>query len=266
MLGAIIGDISGSRFEFDYGNLTKEFEFINNDCDYTDDSVMTVAIAEGIMNAGKMADDKTIYHEVEKAMIKWGRRYPYAGYGHNFDKWLKCKTPRPYNSYGNGSAMRVSSVAYYYESLARTIEAAKITAEITHNHPEGIKGATCTAAVIYLGRNGLSKEEILKYVLENYDYDLHETIEEMRARHEHVESCMDSLPKALRSFFVGNSYEDVVRNAISLGGDTDTLAAIAGAMAEGYYGNVGGYEEKAKAILPKDMWEIVERFKRETGK
>lgn len=263
MLGAIIGDIVGSRFEFDFGGLSKDFAFIAKDCVFTDDSVMTIAVAEGIMNAGRDADKKTIYLEVKKAMLKWGKKHPNAGYGHNFNKWLNSKYHKPYGSYGNGSAMRVSAVGHYYSSLERTVEVAKITAEITHNHREGIKGATCTAAVIYLGRTGHSKADILKYVLENYDYDLKESLVEMRKRHEHIESCMDSLPKALKSFFEGNSYEDVVRNAVSLGGDTDTIAAIAGAMAEGYYGSVDGYEQDARKFLTKDMWDVVERFRYE---
>ena len=143
--------------------------------------------------------------------------------------------PKPYGSWGNGSAMRVSAAGWLYGSMERTREVARWTAEVTHNHPEGIKGAECTAAVVYLSRTGRSKEEIRNYVIQEFGYDLHESLDELRRRHRHDESCMDSLPKALISFFEGNSYEDVVRNAVSLGGDTDTIAAIAGAMAEGFY-------------------------------
>ena len=258
MLGAIIGDISGSRFEFDYGNLTKEFEFINNDCDYTDDSVMTIAIAEGIMNAGKMADDKTIYHEVEKAMIKWGRRYPYAGYGHNFDKWLKCKTHRPYNSYGNGSAMRVSAVAYYYESLARTIEAARITAEITHNHPEGIKGAVAVAGAIYLARTGHSMDEIKEYIKNYYTIDF--TLDEIRDTYEFNEICQRTVPQALEAFFESMDYEDAIRNAISIGGDSDTIGAICGSIAEAYYGIPVNIRNQALSYLDDTLTLCLKQF------
>ena len=260
MLGAIIGDITGSRFEFDRGGKIKDFELFTNEDDFTDDTVMTIAVADGLMKAGIDADEDTVKENLIKSMQKWGRRYPYAGYGARFIHWVFSDNPEPYNSYGNGSAMRVSSTGWLYPTLERTLEVARWSAEVSHNHIEGIRGAECTAAVIYLGRTGKSKEKIKEYVLSHYDYDLSESLEELRNRHEHVETCMDSLPKALVSFFEGDSYEDVIRNAISLGGDTDTLGAIAGAMAEGYYGIPENIKEEAMDYIPEDMEEVIDCF------
>jgi len=261
MLGAIFGDVIGSRFEFDRGGKTKEFKLFTEEDEFTDDTAMTVAVAEALMNAGLDADADTIRQEVIRSMREWARKYPEAGYGGRFLKWLFfTNDPKPYNSFGNGSAMRVSAVGWLYDSLERTREVAKATADVTHNHPEGIKGAECTAAVMYLGRTGHSKEEIAEYVIKEFGYEFSETLDQMRLRHEHVESCQDSLPKALRSFMDGTSYEDVVRNAVSLGGDTDTLAAIAGAMAETFYGIPDEIMAEGIEFVPEDMMEVVERF------
>jgi len=235
MTGAVLGDIVGSRFEFDRGPWTKDFEFITWDCGFTDDTVMTIAIGEALMDAGKDADIETIKKECIKSMRKWGKKYPNAGYGARFIHWLRTDDPKPYGSYGNGSAMRVSAAGFLYDTLERTREVARATAEVSHNHPEGIKGAECTAAVMFLARTGATKKEIKEYVIKEFGYDLSKTVDELRPLHRHDESCMDSLPKALVSFLEGKSYEDVVRNAVSLGGDTDTIAAIAGAMAESMY-------------------------------
>ncbi len=257
MFGAVLGDIIGSRFEFDRGGKTKDFALFTIEDDFTDDTVMTVAVIDGLLKAGRDADEKTVKENLIRCMQEWGRKYPYAGYGARFIHWIHAKNPEPYNSWGNGSAMRVSSVGWLYDSLERTREVARWSAEISHNHPEGIKGAECTAAVIYLSRTGKEKERIRNYVLGEFGYDLSETMEELRARHEHVESCQDSLPKALTSFFEGNSYEDVVRNAVSLGGDTDTLGAIAGAMAEAFYGIPEDIVKKGKSFFPEEMKDIL---------
>ncbi|MBQ6106126.1 MAG: ADP-ribosylglycohydrolase family protein [Lachnospiraceae bacterium] len=265
MYGAILGDIVGSRFEFDRGGKTKDFEFLTAENNWTDDSVMTVAVAEALMEAGKDATVPEIEAATVKAMQKWGRRYPYAGYGARFIGWVWADVPRPYGSYGNGSAMRVSAAGWLYDSLERTREAASATANVSHNHPEGLKGAECTAAVIWLGRTGATKDEIVDYVQSEFGYDWSETLEEMRARHRHDESCQDTLPKALRSFMDGRSYEDVVRNAVSLGGDTDTIAAVAGAMAEGFYGMPQTLKDLCLQRVEKDMRAVMERFDRVTG-
>lgn len=260
MLGAILGDIIGSRFEFDRGGKTKDFELLTYGCEFTDDSVMTVAIADALSKTDLLLDEKSLEKSLIKHMQYWGSKYPYAGYGGRFIHWLAAKDPKPYGSYGNGSAMRVSSIGYLFDDLKTTRKVARITAQISHNHVEGIKGAECTAAVIFLGRTGHSKQEIKEYVDKEFAYDYSETLEQMRNRHEHVETCMDSLPKALRSFFDGNSYEDVVRNAVSLGGDTDTLGAIAGAMAEGYFGIPEELKIKVLDYIPDDFKEVIKRF------
>ena len=266
MYGAILGDIVGSRFEFDRGPWTKDFEFVTDEDKWTDDSVMTIAVAEGLIEAGRDATTTGIEEACTRSMQKWGQRYPYAGYGTRFIGWVLAKDPKPYGSYGNGSAMRVSAVGWVYDSLERTREVARATANVSHNHPEGIKGAECTAAVIYLGRTGVSKEGIKDYVIKEFGYDFSETLEEMRARHKHDETCQDSLPKALRSFIDGESYEDVVRNAISLGGDTDTIAAIAGAMAEGFFDMPIMLRGECLRLVEDDMREILKRFDQVIGR
>lgn len=267
MYGAIFGDVIGSRFEFDRGGKTKEFKLFTEQDSFTDDTAMTIAVGEGLMNAGLDASVDEIKKSVIESMQDWGHRYPNAGYGGRFRGWLfNGRNPKPYGSYGNGSAMRVSAVGWLYDSLERTREVARATAEVTHNHPEGIKGAECTAAVMYMGRTGSTKEEILEYITKEFDYDISESLDEMRLRHEHVESCQDSLPKALRSFFDGESYEDVVRNAVSLGGDTDTLAAIAGAMAETFYGLPIMIMAEGKEFIPADMLDVLKRFDETLGR
>ncbi len=260
MFGAILGDIVGSRFEFDVPGWKKEFEFLASECNWTDDTAMTIAVAEALLKVGKDAEISVIEHAVIDSMRDWGKRYPYAGFGGRFNRWLASDDPKPYESYGNGSAMRVSAVGWLYDSLDRSREVAAATARVTHNHPEGIKGAECTAAVIFLGRTGASKEEIAEYINCKFGYDYSESMEEMRARHRHDESCMDALPKAIRSFMDGTSVEDVIRNAVSLGGDTDTIAAIAGAMAEGFYGMPVLYKGEVMQRVEDDMLEVLRIF------
>ena len=266
MYGAILGDIIGSRFEFDRGGKTKDFELLTDEDQFTDDSVMTVAVAEALLDIPEDADDDTVRASVIKSMQKWGKKYPEAGYGQRFSLWLGGKDPRPYGSWGNGSAMRVSAVGWLFDTIEETRKYARLTAEVTHNHPEGIKGAECTAAVMFLARTGASKDMIEEYVIREFGYDFSESLEEMRARHEHVESCQDSLPKALRSFFDGESYEDVVRNAVSLGGDTDTLAAIAGAMAEALYDMPVMLRAETLVRVEDDMRDVLMRFDAAIGR
>ncbi len=266
MYGAILGDIIGSRFEFDRGGWTKDFDLLTVEDKWTDDTVMTIAVAEALMEAGKDAPVSEIETACVKSMQKWGQRYPYAGYGGRFIHWVNSGNPKPYGSYGNGSAMRVSAAGWLYDSLERTREVARATANVSHNHLEGLKGAECTAAVMYMGRTGVSKEKIAEYVAKEFGYDFSESLEEMRARHEHVETCQDSLPKALRSFMDGEDYEDVVRNAVSLGGDTDTLAAIAGAMAEAFYGMPLLLKGECQLRVEDDMLKVIERFDKCMGR
>lgn len=266
MYGAILGDIVGSRFEFDREGWTKDFELLTYESKWTDDTVMTVAIAEALMDAGKDAPVSEIEAACIKSMQRWGQKYPYAGYGARFIHWVSSKDPRPYGSFGNGSAMRVSPVGWIYDSIERTREVARATANVSHNHPEGIKGAECTAAVMYLARTGATKDEIVDYVIREFGYDFSESLEDMRARHRHDETCQDSLPKALRSFFNGESAEDVIRNAVSLGGDTDTIAAIAGAMGEAFYDMPIGLKAEVLKNVKPDMYEVLRRFERFIGR
>lgn len=267
MYGAILGDIIGSRFEFDRGGKTKEFDLFTEKNSITDDSVMTIAVGEGLMNVAPDASLEEIKTTVILSMKKWGYKYPRAGYGKRFWRWLFSRDiSEPYGSYGNGSAMRVSAVGWLYGSLDRTREVAKATAEVSHNHPEGIKGAECTASVIFLARTGTKKNEIKEYVNKEFGYDISKTVDEMRPLHRHDETCMDTLPKALISFFEGESYEDVVRNVVSLGGDTDTLAAIAGAMAEALYEIPATIKEEGKEFIPQDMREVLNEFDMILGK
>lgn len=267
MKGAIIGDIVGSKYEFDRGGLTKVFELFDRACcSYTDDTVMTVAVGKALMTAGSEATPEMIHEAVTRCMRELAIIFPDAGYGGRFYHWLFfTKYPKPYGSWGNGSAMRVSAAGLLYDTMERTREVARATAEVTHNHPEGIKGAECTAAVMFLARQGASKEEIKEYVVKEFGYNVSESLEQLRRRHRHDESCMDSLPKALVSFFEGKDFEDVIRNAVSLGGDTDTLAAIAGAMAEAYYGVPDDIWQRAKIYIPGDLWDVVCRFEEMTG-
>ena len=260
MYGAIIGDVIGSRFEFDRGNKTKKFELFTDECDFTDDTVMTVAVAEALMDAGPDADEKTVKGAVIRSMKKWGQKYPHAGYGARFISWVLTDDPEPYGSYGNGSVMRVSSAGWLYGSIERTREVARWTAEVSHNHPEGVKGAESVAAAIYMARTGASKEEIKAYIEDEFGYDLSRTLDEIRPKYHHVEDCMHTMPEAFECFLESESYEDCIRNVMSIGGDTDTLGAIAGAVAEAFWGLPVGIIVKAKDFVPDDVEAVVERF------
>ena len=180
MYGAILGDIIGSPFEFDRGDKTKKFDLFSEGCGFTDDSVMTIAVGEALLAVGPEAAVKEIEDAVVSNMQDWGKRYTHAGYGGSFRHWLKEKNPKPYGSYGNGSAMRVSAAGWLYDSIERTREVARATANVTHNHPEGIKGAEATASAIYMARNGSSKEEIKEYIEGEFNYNLDRTLDEIR--------------------------------------------------------------------------------------
>ena len=236
MYGAILGDIIGSPFEFDRGNKTKEFDLFTKGCDFTDDSVMTIAVGEALLAVGTEATVKEIEEALVTNMQDWGKRYPYAGYGGRFRYWLRESNPKPYGSYGNGSAMRVSAAGWLYDSLERTREVARATANVTHNHPEGIKGAEATASAIYMARNGFSKEEIKEYIEREFHYNLDRTLDEIRPGYHMDETCQRTVPEAIIAFLESKDFEDAIRNAVSLGGDTDTLGAITGSIAEAFYG------------------------------
>lgn len=259
MYGAILGDMIGAPYEFDRSPKTKEFPLFGRGTEYTDDSVMSIAVAEALIDAADKTDDE-LKAALVYSMQKWGRRYPDAGYGVSFSGWLRAKKPEPYGSYGNGSAMRVSAAGWLYASLEETRHKARLTAETTHNHPEGIKGAEATASAIFLARTGASKEEIREYIASEFDYDLSRTCDEIRPDYHHVESCQKTVPEAITAFLEGTSFEDVIRTAVSLGGDCDTLTCIAGSIAEAFYGVPKEMAAECRKRLPKDMLAVLDRF------
>lgn len=242
------------------GNKSKEFPLFSWHSTYTDDTVMTLAVAQGFLDAGQDAGDDTIRQSVIRTMRELGRRYPHAGYGGQFRRWLTASDPQPYNSWGNGSAMRVSSAGWLFDDLDSVLRAAKLSAEVTHNPPEGIKGAQATAAAIFLARTGQSKAEIRAYIEEHFGYDLSRTCDEIRPVYRHVESCQETVPEAIAAFLEGEEFEDVIRTAVSLGGDCDTLTAIAGSIAEGFYGVPEELRTECLKRLPDDLRGVVERF------
>ena len=260
MIGAILGDIIGSPYEFDRGDKTKEFPLFSRWSQFTDDTVMTLAVARGFLDAGTDADDETVCQHMIRSMQELGKRYPGAGYGVRFCGWLTDLDPKPYNSYGNGAAMRVSSAAWLFHDLDSVLRAAKLSAQVTHDHPEGIKGAQATAAAIFLARTGHSKAAIKQFIVETFGYDLSRTCDEIRPDYHHVESCQKTVPEAITAFMEGEDFEDVIRTAVSLGGDCDTLTAIAGSIAEGFYGVPEELENECLRRLPSDLREILERF------
>ena len=252
MTGAIAGDIIGSVYEFD--NIkTTDFPLFTNESDYTDDTIMTVAVADWLLNGGDLA----------KVMQRYGREYPYptGGYGGRFSGWLREKEPLPYNSWGNGSAMRVSAVGWMFDSLEKTLEVAKETAIVTHNHPEGIKGAQATAAAIYLARTGKSKQDIKQYIETTFSYDLGRTCDEIRPFYRFNESCQGTVPEAIIAFLDSSDFENAIRLAVSLGGDSDTLACITGGIAEAFYGIPEDIEKQVSDKLPGTFQKVIKEFK-----
>lgn len=280
MFGAIVGDIVGSVYE--WNNIkTKDFPLFREDCFFTDDTVMTCAVAEGVMNGGERAD----YIE---AMKKYGRMYPHAGYGGRFREWLASDGHEPYNSYGNGSAMRVSPCAWAMDCgfCARTgmwptngRESARLSAEVTHNHPEGIKGAMATTDAIFMCRYYFGgyygdyeepinndpaecKRRIKEHIESEYGYDLSKTLDEIRPTYKFDESCQGTVPQAIIAFLESTDFEDAIRNAISIGGDSDTLAAITGSIAEAAYGIPDWIKEKAYSYLDEPLKDVLRRWKK----
>lgn len=264
MIGAILGDMIGAPYEFDRSAKTKAFPLFSRGSRFTDDSVMTVAVAEALMDTIGKGDAK-IRATLIGSMRKWGGRYPDAGYGCMFYNWLHAKNPGPYGSFGNGSAMRVSSAGWLYETMEETRHMARLTAEVTHNHPEGIKGAEATASAIFLARAGSGKDEIREYIIREFGYDLSRTCDEIRPGYRHVETCQKTVPEAITAFLEGTGFEDVIRTAVSLGGDCDTLTCIAGGMAEAFYGVPDKLAQECCKRLPDDMLAVLARFEEQKG-
>ena len=262
MYGAILGDIIGSPYEFDRGTKTKIFPLFSPASEFTDDTVMTVAVAEAFLNAPADADKEAIRMLLTERMQYYGKLFPNAGYGARFIWWLRSRNPQPYGSFGNGSAMRVSSVGWLFDDFDTVRKMARLSAEVTHNHPEGIKGAEATASVIWMARNGYTKEEIRDFIQTRFGYDLSRTCDEIRPGYYHVESCQETVPEAITAFLEGESFEDVIRTAVSLGGDCDTLTCIAGSMAEAFYGVPEELKQQCRDRIPDSLRNVLIRFDR----
>jgi len=250
MIGAIAGDIIGSVYEHRQIK-TKDFPLFDARCTFTDDTVLTVAIADAILSGKPYID----------SVRRIGRRYPDVGYGGSFIGWLNSSDARPYNSWGNGSAMRVSPVGFALTTEDEVLDQAMATAEITHNHPEGVKGAQATALAVFLARTGADKESIRSRIASQFEYDLDRTVDDIRPSYAFDISCQGTVPEAIIAFLDSDSYEDAVRNAVSLGGDSDTLACITGGIAEALYGGVpDGIRTKVKELLTPDLWSVTQAF------
>ncbi|HAU65888.1 MAG: ADP-ribosylglycohydrolase [Lentisphaerae bacterium GWF2_44_16] len=256
MIGAIIGDIVGSRYEFD--NIkTKDFPFFHAICRFTDDSVMTIAVATALLQCD--GDYSDLSNIVVKTMQTIGRDYPYCGYGGYFRRWVTMKDPKPYNSFGNGAPMRVSACGIVGRSIEETILLARKVTEVTHNHPEGMKAAEAVALAVFLARTGKSKKEIHDALNRPY-YHLDFTLDEIRDSYGFDESSQGTTPQALTAFFESTDFEDAVRNAVSIGGDSDTVAAITGSIAAAYYGVPSRMIEKAYWYMDRNLGGFMSLF------
>ena len=258
IMGAIIGDIVGSRFEFNPIK-SKDFEFFNNGDKFTDDTVMTVAIAQSLLEYKAKSGD--LSGLAIKNMKAYGKRYPHAGYGGKFRKWLAQPLAEPYGSFGNGSAMRISALAYAAQDLEELHELVDKVTVVTHNHPEGIRGAQAVAAAIFMARMGKSKEDIQEYIEDKYVYDLNRTVEDIvEDGYSFDSTCQGSVPEAIIAFLDGENYEDVIRKAIYLGGDADTQAAIAGSIAEAFYKLPNHVHIYVNKYVDEPLLEIINKF------
>lgn len=262
MIGSIIGDIVGSVYEFTPNNIkTKQFELFNPNGSYTDDSILTFATADWLLHGGEVAH----YYS------KYGEKYPWpmGGYGGGFKLWLvrsiRHQDYRPYNSCGNGSAMRVGPVGWAFDTIEEILAKAKESAECTHNHPEGIKGAQATALAIMMARHGCDKNEIRSEIEKRFEYDLQFTCEQIRPTYTWGGTCQDSVPQAIVAFLDGEDYEDSIRNAISIGGDSDTIGCITGSIAEAYFGVPADLRNSAMNYLPEEFQSIISEFENKFG-
>jgi len=250
MIGAIAGDIIGSIYE-QHRIKTKDFPLFDPRCRFTDDTVLTVAVADAILTG----------RSYQQSIREIGKRYPQAGYGGTFIRWLLSDHPQPYNSWGNGSAMRVSPVGFAFSTEDEVLREAEKTADFTHNHPEGIKGAQATALAVYLARTGYEKEDIRRQISRRFGYDLERTVADIRPTYRFDVSCQGTVPEAIIAFLDSSSYEDAIRNAISLGGDSDTLACITGGIAEAFYRDIPKQiQAKVRDCLTPDLLEITDAF------
>jgi ADP-ribosylglycohydrolase len=252
MIGAIAGDIIGSVYER-HNIRTTDFPLFDQGCAFTDDTVLTVAVADAILN----------HSDYGEKLKEYFKLYPGRGYGGGFGRWAAHRDSRPYYSLGNGSAMRVSPVGFAFNTLDEVLVEAQKSAEPTHNHPEGIKGAQATASSVFLARRGETKEEIKIYVENNFNYDLNETLDQIRKYYKHDETCPGSVPQAITAFLESNDYEDAIRKAISIGGDSDTIACITGGIAEAYYKEIPNHiKTRVFQILDERLKRVIHEFYR----
>ena len=250
IIGAIAGDIIGSVYEW-HNVKTTDFDLFSRKSTFTDDSVLTLATMDALLHKKNYAETYLLF----------GRKYPGKDYGAHFRSWIHSENPQPYESWGNGSAMRVSPVGWYGNSIEEVMAEAKKSAEVTHNHPEGIKGAQSTAVAVYMARMGKTKDEIKQFITNTFQYDLDQKIDDIRPDYEFDVSCQGSVPQAIIAFLESTDFENAVRLAVSIGGDSDTIACITGGIAEAYYKVVPDYIiEKVLKLLPKKLVAIVERF------
>jgi ADP-ribosyl-[dinitrogen reductase] hydrolase len=255
ILGAIIGDVIGSVYEWNNVKTT-DFELFSKATDFTDDSVLTFATMDSILNG----------IDYSKSYQYYGRRFPHRGYGGNFQYWIHQKNPQPYNSWGNGSAMRVSPVGWAYNTLDEVLHEAERSASVTHNHPEGIKGAQATASAVFLARTGHSKREIKTFIEDRFSYDLERHLDEIRKTYVFDVSCQGSVPEAIMAFLESNDFEHAIRLAISIGGDSDTIACITGGISEAFYKEVPDFIiDILLGIIPNELVDLVKKFSAKYG-
>ena len=255
ILGAIAGDILGSAYEF-YPVKDYNFNLFNEESAFTDDTVLTMAVADWILHDPELSSNTLVDY-----LQSYGKTYRGRGYGDYFYQWIYSKNPAPYNSYGNGSAMRVSPVGFAFDTLAETLDIAQRSAEVTHNHPEGIKGAQTTAAAIFWARQGESKEDIRKNISQFFGYDMQRTCEEIRKDYNFSATCQGSVPESIIAFLESTDYESAIRLAISFGGDSDTMACITGGIASAYYKEIPqSIADFTTSLLPEEFLKLIQEY------
>lgn len=262
LYGAPLGDIIGVPYEFDRNRPQSKnsFPLFCKDSYFSDDTVTTIAIADAVLVTRNANDKSAFYDVLVKSLQRWCRKFPYSGYGTRFFDWVFMEHPRPYGSSGNGAAMRVSAAGWACDNIYDTRECARMTAQVTHNHKEGIKGAVATACAIFLARTGKSKSDIKTYIETEFGYDLNRTIDSMRPYYRHTEKIWETVPEAIIAFLESHDFESAIRNTVWLGGDVDTIGAITGSIAEAFYGIPDDLIKECRKRLPSEMVHVIDTF------